>query len=520
MALRTFAAIDVGSYDLELGIYEIAGKNRIRKIDHLRHVIALGNDTYQGGKISYELVDELCRVLADFVRVMKSYQVTDYRAYATSAMREARNSRIILDQVKVRTGITVRIISNSEQRFLSYKAIAALDEEFDENIRQGTAIVDVGNGSMQISLFDKNLLISTENLPLGVLRINSTLQERPLTLKGARALIEQMVESELSSYKKMYLKDREIRHLIGVGENIGYLFRYENGGKPEKRVSADKLKELYRRLSDMNEEEIEMKFGVSASYAKLLLPSAVIYEKFMELTGAEMLWLPGICLCDGMAAEYAEEHKLLRFRHSFENDIISASRSMAKRYRCKSAHSEAVEGYALQIFDATKRLHGMGNRDRLLLQIASIIHACGKFISVRNSNECGYNIIMSTEIIGLSHLEREVVANVVRYNIRDFDYNMIRMETQAEAITEGLSDHKEALLLIGKMTAILRLANSMDRGHRQKLLGSRMSVRDGVLTILTDYDGDLTLEQLSFDQKAAFYEEIFGIRPVLKQKKR
>ena len=70
----------------------------------------------------------------------------------------------------------------------------------------------------------------------------------------------------------------------------------------------------------------------------------------------------------------------------------------------------------------------MGSRERLLLQIAVIIHSCGKFISVRNANECAYNIIMSTEIIGLSHLEREIVANVVRYNIRDFDYNMVRME--------------------------------------------------------------------------------------------
>ena len=78
-------------------------------------------------------------------------------------MREARNSQIVLDQVRVRTGIEIQIISNSEQRFLNYKAIAALDEDFDKNIRQGTAIVDVGFGSMQISLFDEKLLISTEN---------------------------------------------------------------------------------------------------------------------------------------------------------------------------------------------------------------------------------------------------------------------------------------------------------------------------------------------------------------------
>ena len=202
MAALTFAAIDVGSFEVEMGIYEISNRNKIRKLDQIRHVTALGKDTYNNGKISYEMVEELCDVLADFARIMKSYKVTEYRAYATSAMREARNNRIVLDQIRVRTGIQVRIISNSEQRFLGYKAIAASDDEFDENIQQGTAIVDVGFGSMQISMFDKNLLVNTENLPLGVLRIRGTLEEVDTTMEQYRELIDEMVDNELQNYKK------------------------------------------------------------------------------------------------------------------------------------------------------------------------------------------------------------------------------------------------------------------------------------------------------------------------------
>ena len=75
-----------------------------------------------------------------------------------------------------------------------------------------------------------------------------------------------------------------------------------------------------------------------------------------------------------------------------------------------------MEKHVLNIFDTMKRYHGMGKRERLLLQIAAILHACGKFIGMKNSGESSYNIIMSTEIIGLSHMEREIIANVVRYN--------------------------------------------------------------------------------------------------------
>ena len=124
MAAQLFAAIDVGSFKLELGIYEIVRKNGLRQVEHLRHVIALGKNTYSTGKISYELVDEMCRILEEFTKIMKSYQITDYRAYATTAMRLAKNNRIILEQIRVRTGISVKVLSNSEQRLLTYKAIA------------------------------------------------------------------------------------------------------------------------------------------------------------------------------------------------------------------------------------------------------------------------------------------------------------------------------------------------------------------------------------------------------------
>lgn len=519
MASRIFAAIDVGSFELEMGIYEISNRSKIRRIDHVRHVIALGSDTYNHGKISYELVEEVCQVLGDFSRIMKSYRVDDYRAYATSAMREATNSRIVIDQIRIRTGIEVRVISNSEQRFLTYKAIAVQDEEFDKNMRKGTAIVDVGFGSMQVSLFEENRLISTDNLPLGVLRIRSKLYDIPTTVDRTRELIGEMVTNELDVYKRIYLHNTEVRALIGIGDNILYLFRYLDNGKPLARATRAQFEEFYERLCRLSQSEIAETFGISSEYAALLLPTAIIYKKFLEMTGAEMIWVPGIRLCDGIAAEYATDNHLIKLKHNFDADMISTSRSMAKRYLCQSAHSEQVEIYALQIFDAIKRYHGMGERERLLLQIAVIIHACGKFISLKNANECAYNIVMSTEIIGLSHTEREIIANVLRHNVRDVDFDMVRMETELGVVTGSFASRKDVMILIAKLTAILRLADAMDHGHQQKLKDCKMAAKDGKLIVTADYCGDITLDALSFEQNVPFFEEIFGICPVLKQKR-
>ena len=501
MATHIFAAIDVGSFELELCIYEVSSKNEMQQIDHLRHVIPLGKDTYRTGKISYRLVDEMCRVLGEFSQVMKTYQVETYRAYATSAMREAKNKQIVLDQIRVRTGIQVRIISNSEQRFFSYKAIAMKAVKFQKIIQKGTAIADVSFGSQQISLFDKDRLVTTQNIPMGILKIREILSKIHVDNETEQAIIEDMVDNELYAFKKMYLKDRDIKHLICIGESILYLAKDVLNGRKTDRISAEEFKQFYERLMKMSLYQIEDLFGVNEGYAKLLIPGVIIYKQILEMTGAEMLWVPGIRLCDGIAADYAESVKCLKFTHNFDDDIITASRNMAKRYRCNTSHCACIENYVLAMFDAMKKYHGLGIRERLLLRIATILHDCGKFISLRQSSTCGYDIVMSTEIIGLSHGEREMIANVVRYNIEFFDYD-------------------KTDITVAKLTAMLRLANAMDRGHNEKMADCKMSVRENTLVISTAYPGDLSLEIMEVNAKADFFEEIFGIRPLVKQKRK
>ena len=527
MAAQLFAAIDVGSFKLELGIYEITAKSGLKEIDHLRHVIALGKDTYSTGKISYELIDEMCRVLEEFMAVMKSYQVSDYRAYATTAMRLAKNSQIILEQIRVRTGISVKVLSNSEQRLLTYKAIAMKESEFQKIIQKGTAIVDVSFGSMQISLFDKDRLVSTQNLPLGVVGIGGILSKIPVHSWEQRSIVEEVVDKELETYKKMYLKDRDmknrdIKNLIAIGELILYLARdevdyvasyrgknnpasgsnsQENGLRGADRISAADFLDYAERLCQMSQDQIEERFGVNAGYANLLMPAAIIFRKVVEMTGAEMIWIPGIRMCDGIASEYAQDIKKLNFAHSFNEDIPIAARNMAKRYRCGGKHAQCVEKLALQLFDVMKKNHGLSSRERLLLQIAAILHGCGKFISTRNTGASAYNIIMATEIIGLSHEERKLVANVVRCYGEEFDY-------------------EDEDTRVAKLTALLRMANALDRSHKLKNENCRMSVKNGELVVTTTYDGDISLELFAVMFCGDFFEEIFGIKPVLKKKRR
>ena len=133
---KVFAAIDVGSYEICMKIFELSAKWGMKEIDCLRHRVELGTQTYKTGKIDNHSVEELIKVLKDFSGVMRGYKADDYVAYGTSAIREMKNSRILLNQIEVKTGIRIQQLSNAEQRFLDYKSVAAKMGDFLEDMEK------------------------------------------------------------------------------------------------------------------------------------------------------------------------------------------------------------------------------------------------------------------------------------------------------------------------------------------------------------------------------------------------
>ncbi len=513
MAGKTFAAIDAGSYELAMKVYEISKKNGIRELDHIRHRIDLGSDTFATGKIGYENMEELCRVLREFTDIMKTYQVSDYTAYGTSAFRETTNLAIVLDQIKQRTGLTINVLSNSEQRFLDYKAIASKGEAFNRVIEEGAAIVDIGGGSIQISLFEKDALVTTQNMRLGVLILNDRLQRlRPKSAQVSE-LLGEMIDNQLAVFKKLYLKDREIRHIIIVDDYLSQLLQKRTfGASVPGYVDGEAFRSFMERANGRTNTQLAEYLGISEENIGLLYISAVITAQVMKICGAKMLWAPGVTLCDGIAYEYAEHVKLIPVTHDFEQDIIACAKNISNRYMGSRKRSDTLEVIALAIYDSMKKIHGLGKRERLLLQIATRLHDCGKYISLTNVGDCSYSIIMATEIIGLSHTEREIVANVVRYNHQEFaDY---------EEISKNTTIDRSVYLIIAKLTAILRVANALDRSHKQKFKNIKAVLKDQELLLSVDSMTDITLEKGLFRNRADFFYEVFSVRPVIHQKKR
>ncbi len=499
MAGHIFGAINLGSSELALKIYEISKKTGITELTHVRRKFAIGVETYRAGYISYRSMTEICETLNDFTRIMNEFGVDSSDVCGTSGIREAENMLVLLDQIRIQTGYNARILSNSEARFLYYKALAMNEPNFSALSEEGMLAVDVGAGSMQLSFFKDGLLQVTENLLLGSSRIQELLQVMEDEAYDYNELIDEYIEKDITSFFKLYLDGVKIKHIVAVGGMIPDAYHYMK----DQKVEFDGI------IKSKSLNKVKLFTGISPENSKLVLPTVLILRKIAIMADCNKFILSPIDLCDAMAAEFAEKRLRILPDHDFNLDIISSARNIAAKYHSDIDHVETVERLSLQIFDKIKKLHGLGKRERLLLQLGVLLHNVGSFISDIHSRENAYHILMNTEIIGISDRERRMIANMIRYNEDRFPDYM--------ALNEDIS--KDQYITVVKLNAIVKIANVLDKSNRHKIKRIGVSVEGDVLLVTAETMEDITLEKGLFHDKASAFEEIFGIRPKLIQKK-
>lgn len=448
-------------------------------------------------------------MLSDYVLRLKEYGVDKYHCYGTSVIRRSSNRYAVLNHIKVRTGVDVLMLSNSENRFLMYKGIQLSDLDFDTIVQKNTAILDIGSGSVQVSLFDKKALYMTQNLDIGTAKVREILNTVENNTLNYLSVLEEYIEYEINSFRSSFLKDKLIKNVIAIGAEIKNLQKIVPELPLETVIHYDQISYIYKKIRKASYQDLALSYGLSVEDARMMVPSVIIYKLFLEESKADTIYVCDTNLCDGSVVDYAQNTKKIKIIHDFYQDIVASARYIGKRYRYNKAHAEYVRAISLDIFDHSARFHGLNKRDRLILEIAAILHDIGKFVNMNDPGRNGYQLILSTEIMGLSLHEREEVANIVLYNTQDIpetsEFNSVFW--------------REEYLRIAKLSAILRLANALDRGHKQKYKDINIARKGKELVITVESQWDITLEISLFEKKARYFSEILGIRPVLRQKR-
>jgi exopolyphosphatase/guanosine-5'-triphosphate,3'-diphosphate pyrophosphatase len=508
-ATQVVAVIDIGSSAIRMVVAELGPKLAIRYLENLQKPAPLGKDVFTTGRLSHRVIREAIDILKNYKDIADSYGVKHLRAIATSAVREASNRDNFVDQVFVRTAIDVEIIEGAEENRLDLIAVEhAMEGKLDFD-KKNCMIIEVGTGSTEIIYTTQGQVALTRTLPMGPIRLPEQSSTGRTDAGTLQRLIRRNTHIAAEEVKREFALET-VDTYIALGANMRFLVKMTDEKTDNKLavLPAKALQEFIKTVAKMTPEEIVDVWGFSYSDAEVLYPSLLIYASFLDETKAAEVLVPMVSIRDGLLLEIAQ--LLLGPRRTdLTRQVINSAKALGQKYRYDEAHAANVSALAVKLFDQLKEDHGLGPRERLLLEVAGILHDIGTFIAPQAHHRHSSYLIDAADIFGLRKADKDIVSKVALYHRRQ-----VPGPTDPEYMS--LSRHDRAV--VSKLAAIIRVAEALDKSHQQKIRDFTLE-RDRDMIIIRPVGDpiDLSMERQALAKKDSLFTDVLGATLVLKQ---
>jgi exopolyphosphatase / guanosine-5'-triphosphate,3'-diphosphate pyrophosphatase len=501
------AAIDIGTNSLHMIVVQVRPDFSFDVIDREKEMVRLGAGGLDGRALTPEAVHTALQVLAKFRRLAESHRVDEIVAVATSAVREAENGGEFLKAIAGQTGIRARVISGTEEARLIHLAAAYGVSRPGEV----TVVVDIGGGSIEITRGAGATIDTARSFKLGVIRLTERfVKSDPMSPRDERKL-ERHIEEELEEYLTEIVTSGFDR-VIGTSGTIlslGAVAAAESGGAAaplrNRRVPAKQLRRVRRTLASLEIEKRVRVPGLDPRRADIAVAGAVLLDTILRRLDATEITLCDLSLREGLVLDYIARHRKEIAQADRYPDVRRRSViELAERCNYWPDHAHQIARLAVSLFDETRSVHGLTDKEREWLEYAALLHDIGVHISYERHHKHSYYLITNGQLRGFEPEEIEIIALVARYHRR----------VEPKRRHQGFGDlRKGARGVVRTLAAILRLAENLDRSHAQTISGIALHDRgdDALLQLRTT--GDAELELWAATRHAAPLERVLG-KPV------
>jgi len=498
------AAIDIGTNSIHMLVVEAQGR-RFEVIDREKIMVKLGAGLFGPMRLTERAMSDGLDVLRRYCKLAESRGVEEVLAVATSAVREADNGTEFLDTVFRETGLVPRVISGTEEaRLIFLAAQQALDLGAERSM-----VIDIGGGSVEIAVGDQDEVVLCQSLRLGVQRL--------LARQGGPDALTARQLHELSGYVEGAATDvmnvarrlgyKRVIGTSGTIRTLGEAAHLAAGGAPWRSVNAQvsrrkDLRDLARKLSEMDLARRARVDGVGEGRADTIHLGGILLVQLLEMARAEELILSDASLREGVILDHIERHGTAAGAHLSITDPRRRSVvELARKYQREDPREQHVAKLALELFDQTASVHRLGSYDRQMLEYAALLHGIGRHINFHDRHRHARYIVRHSALRGFTDEEVNLLGLIVLYHRRK------RPKTKQRRIAKLTEVNARRVFVL---SALLRLAVALDRGHCQLVRHVQCSILADLVRIDLKGAGDLELELWAARQELEPLTEALG----------
>ncbi|MGD0688155.1 MAG: Ppx/GppA phosphatase family protein [Candidatus Bathyarchaeia archaeon] len=501
--MSKLAAIDVGSNAIRLAIASADDEGRLHIVQTDREAVRLGSDVFAKGEISDSRLVEAMDAFLKFRRLINQHKVKSVRAVGTSAIREARNRDYCINQIAKATEIIIEPISGEEEARLLYLATSKA-----VNLEGKVALlVDIGGGSVEITLATGREIIATESFGIGTVRLLQMLEQKKRGERAFRQLAREYINVSGTRLRKE-IGERKVDLCIATGgnvESLGDLRVQLCDGRDDTSVSMDELGSILKELQSRSYEDRIKDFGLRPDRADVIIPATIVLQSVAKEAQVQQILIPRVGVREGLLIDMAEGLKGTA-GPLHRTQVITSARLLGRKYDYEVQHALTVARFAVQLFDATKKLHKLGYDERTLLEGAALLHDIGYYIGQTDHHKHTYYLVNASPILGLDDTEKAIVANVARYHSRSFPKPNHKEYAD-------LSPKRRQIVV--KLAAILRLAEALDHEHSNKIQHIKLIKGKKKIILRLRGQGDLLLEKWALSYNSRLFQKVYKKKVVI-----
>ena len=497
--MPVFAAVDIGSNSVRLSIAELR-RGRLIALHQDREVTRLGEGVFQDGNLNPQAMAHTLKVLRRFHRAVQSYAVERTRVVATSALRDSNNAHIFASWLKTVTGWKLEIITGLEEGRLIHLGVVS-------NLRTpppSLLLIDLGGGSCELTFSEKGHIKEIVTLPLGAVRLTQEFVQHDPPHKDELKRLHDFIAQEVAHVSPQIIRagarmviatSGTAAALAGAAQSSGL----RRGGTVSQIVAG----KLGKRLSKLTARQRAAIKGINPKRAQIIVAGAAVYDHVLHACGLKGFRYSPLGLRDGILAQMAAEYdERSRSHKQLESDRQDVLLSMGRRYGVDRENAEQVRRLALDLFDQTRRLHGLNKDCREWIAAAAVLYEVGMFINPVGLHRHAYYVISRSELFGFTPLQRNIIATVGRFQgnsrpqLRDRLIKLLPAHIRSDVI---------------KSIAILRVARALNQGRRSAVESVRATVRDSAITVAVKARrGGADLELWAGGKEVPYFREVFG----------